>query len=138
MNASGLADRAAPWACIALFFARITGQFEVLLLAPDWLPAMGAWSSGLVPYAILLPVQIVILLVMCAVVVRSPEPAGRSRVRVARTMRALALLYFLAMALRLGWIIHLHGGQYYLNGAIPVAFHWVLALFVLLQARRVS
>ena len=46
------------WICIALFFVRVLGQIEVLLLAPDWLPPMAAWYSGLLPYPILLPAQI--------------------------------------------------------------------------------
>ena len=36
---------------------------------------------------------------------------------------------------RLILIVRLYGKNYYLHGAIPVAFHWVLALFVLVWAR---
>jgi hypothetical protein len=50
------------WSCIALFAARVLGQFEVLLVSPDWLPGMEAWYSGLLPYYLLLPVQIAILM----------------------------------------------------------------------------
>jgi hypothetical protein len=35
---------------------------------------------------------------------------------------------------RLILIVRLYGKNYYLHGAIPVAFHWVLALFVLVTA----
>ena len=37
--------------------------------------------------------------------------------------------------MRLILIVRLYGKNYYLHGAIPVAFHWVLALFVLVWAR---
>jgi len=50
--------------------------------------------------------------------------------------RSLALLYFLGMAVRLVLCVHTYGPDFYLHGAIPVAFHWVLALFVLGAARE--
>jgi len=31
--------------------------------------------------------------------------------------------------------VHRYGGDFYLHGAIPVAFHWVLALFILVWTR---
>ena len=123
------------WICIALFFVRVIGQIEVLLMAPRWLPPMSAWYSGLLPYPILLPAQIALLMLMCVLVIRtcpSDEPPGRA----ATIWRSLALLYFLVMVVRLGLSVHVHGRDFYLNGAIPVAFHWVLALFLLLLTRR--
>jgi hypothetical protein len=45
------------------------------------------------------------------------------------------VLYFVIMATRLAVVVYSYGTEYYLNGAIPVAFHWVLALFVLVWAR---
>jgi hypothetical protein len=126
------------WVCIGLFFLRVVGQIEVLLIAPGWLPSMQAWYSGLLPYPLLLPIQIALLMLMCVLAIQAPE--GRLEgVRVDRArqaFRSLAVLYFAAMAVRLIIIVHLHGAGYYLHGAIPVAFHWVLALFVLVWARR--
>jgi hypothetical protein len=66
------------WICIALFFARVVGQIEVLLLAPDWLPPMSAWYSGLLPYPILLPAQIGLLMLMCALVIRTRPAESRA------------------------------------------------------------
>jgi len=127
------------WACIALFFARVVGQIEVLLLAPTWLPAMPAWYSGLLPYPILLPLQIALLMLMCALVIRKQATGSStnvSRFGNAAIWRTLALLYFVTMAVRLVLCIHTYGRDYYLRGAIPIAFHWVLALFVLGCTRR--
>ena len=125
------------WICIALFFARVVGQIEVLLVAPSWLPPMEAWYSGLLPYPILLPAQIALLMVMCALAIRTPA-IGRKVVApsaAARIFRALGVLYFVAMAVRLAVIVYTYGNEHYLHGAIPVAFHWVLALFILVCAR---
>jgi len=125
------------WSCTALFAARVIGQFEALVAAPAWLPDMDAWYSGLLPYYLLLPVQIVLLMSMTVVAWNRRVRTGRfamARPRRARLLRGLALLYFLLMALRL--VIHRdHGAEFWRAGAIPVAFHWVLALFLLVSAR---
>jgi hypothetical protein len=91
---------------------------------------MSAWYSGLLPYPILLPAQIALLMLMCGLALRT-QPA-----RPAAIWRAIALLYFLGMAVRLVLCVHRHGRDFYLNGAIPVAFHWVLALFLALLTYR--
>jgi hypothetical protein len=127
------------WSCIALFAARVIGQFEALVAAPAWLPDMDAWYSGLLPYYLLLPAQIALLMVMAVVAWNRRVRTGRfamARPRVAHALRGLALVYFLVMALRLGLDVHDNGAEFWREGAIPVAFHWVLALFVLVSARR--
>jgi hypothetical protein len=126
------------WSCVALFAARVIGQVETLLVAPDWLPDMDAWYSGLLPYPILLPLQIGILMLMTAVAwnrrVRNGSFA-RSRPRVAEALRILAGIYFFVMAVRLAVNVNANGADFWHEGAIPVAFHWVLALFVLVSGR---
>jgi hypothetical protein len=126
------------WSCIALFAARVVGQLEVLLLAPDWLPDMEAWYSGLLPYPLLLPAQIALLMLMTAVAwnrrIRNGSFA-RVNPRTAGALRILAGIYFVVMAVRLGVNIIDNGAEFWRHGAIPVAFHWVLALFLLVSAR---
>jgi hypothetical protein len=119
----------ALWVCIGLFFARVVGQIEVLLVEPAWLPPMSAWYSGLLPYPVLLPAQIALLMLMAVLAFR---PAAARRARVWRT---LALLYFAVMAVRLAICVNAYGSEFYLHGAIPIAFHWVLALFALVTTR---
>lgn len=116
------------WTCILLFLLRVLGQLEVLLLAPAWLPPMTDWYSGLIPYPILLPLQIVLLMIMSVAVTRDMQPK--------RWVRGLAIVYFAVMLLRL--IVQLMRGADSVieAGGIPVAFHWVLALFLLVMARR--
>lgn len=126
------------WACIALFAARVIGQLETLLLAPEWLPDMDAWYSGLLPYELLLPAQIAILMLMSVVAWNRRIRSGafaRAHPRAALALRIFACLYFVAMAVRLGVNVIDHGADFWRHGAIPVAFHWVLALFVLVAGR---
>jgi ABC-type xylose transport system permease subunit len=125
------------WACIGLFFARVVGQIEVLLVEPHWLPAMQAWYSGILPYPLLLPIQIALLVLMGVLAIRTRAPRERTgaAARTSKILRTLAVLYVAGMAVRLILIVHLYGRDYYLHGAIPVVFHWVLGLFVLVWTR---
>jgi hypothetical protein len=126
------------WGCVILFAARVVGQFEALLVAPDWLPDMDAWYSGLLPYPLLLPAQIAILMLMSVVAWNRRIRTGafaRAHPRAAGALRIFAGLYFVVMAVRLGIDVIDHGADFWRHGAIPVAFHWVLALFMLVSGR---
>jgi hypothetical protein len=128
------------WSCVWLFAARVIGQLQTLLLRPDWLPGMEAWYSGLMPYPLLLPVQIAILMLM-AVVAWNPRVRqglfAREQPRRAFLLRMFAGLYFAVMAVRLAVNINANREDFWSEGAIPVAFHWVLALFILVSGREV-
>lgn len=126
------------WVCIGLFFLRVVGQMEVLLLAPSWLPPMSAWYSGLLPYPVLLPAQIALLMVMSVLVFREMQINGAACVRPARWrswVRTAALVYFAVMVLRLAIQFSRGADDVIAAGGIPVAFHWVLALFLLVLSR---
>lgn len=99
------------WVTLGLFLFRVIGQVEVWLLAPDWLPPMDARYSGLLPYPVLLPAQIMLL---------------------------MAMVYFGVIVVRLALTIRTHGDEFYLHGAIPIAFDWALALFLLALAGPAS
>lgn len=124
------------WLCTLLFLLRVVGQIEALLIAPAWLPEMKAWHSGLLPYAALLPAQILILMLMCALNVRA---AGRinalQRVRVRTWVGNFALVYFAAMLVRLVVALLCGAQDLIAAGGIPVAFHCVLALYLRVLAR---
>jgi hypothetical protein len=126
------------WSCIALFAARVIGQLETVLVAPAWLPDMDAWYSGLAPYPLLLPAQIALLMIMSAVAWNRRIRYGsfaRANPRGAGALRIFAGLYFVVMAVRLGVNVIDNGAEFWREGAIPVAFHWVLALFVSVAGR---
>jgi len=126
------------WSCVALFAVRVVGQFEAQLIAPDWLPEMDAWYSGLLPYTLLVPAQIAILMLMSATAWNRRIRTGafaRANPRGAGALRIFAGIYFTVMVVRLGVNIIDNGAEFWSHGAIPVAFHWVLALFVLVAGR---
>jgi len=121
--------------CLLLVFARVVAQLEVALLQPAWLPPMHAWYSGLIPYAVLPPLQIAILLLMALVVYDHARGYGlfwpeRQATRV--VLAWIAGLYAAAMGVRLIVSAAISDGGLIEAGIIPVAFHWVLAGFIAL------
>lgn len=117
------------WSCIGLFLLRVLGQMEVVLIAPAWLPPMEQWYSGLLPYPLLLPAQILILMLMTGLTVNEMRRPQDSPAR--EWLRVVSLIYFAAMVVRL-IVQFLRGADNVIAaGGIPVAFHWVLALFLL-------
>jgi hypothetical protein len=60
---------------------------------------------------------------------------ARARPRMALALRIAAGLYFIVMAVRLAVNVVDNGAEFWSHGAIPVAFHWVLALFILVAGR---
>lgn len=74
-------------------------------------------------------------MLMSVLAIRGPSDSAASRPGIAKLWHLLALVYFTAMAVRLAICVHTYGSDYYLHGAIPVAFHWVLALFAVVLAQ---
>src|SRR5688572_23043671 len=123
------------WTCVGLFLLRVLGQLEVVLIAPDWLPPMEQWYSGLLPYPLLLPAQILLLMLMTGLVVHEMR---QSQVRERNWLRVASLIYFAAMVVRLIFQFVRGADDVIAAGGIPVAFHWVLALFLLVLSRAVD
>ena len=129
------------WSCVALQAVSVVGRLEVLLAKPRWQPAMADWIWGWLPYSVLLPVQIFTLMAMAAVAWNRRVRTGnfaRANPRAAATLRALAVLYFAAAGVQLGIALTDNTAEFWRAGAIPVASHWVLALFLLVSGRRSS
>jgi uncharacterized protein len=116
----------------ALFAVRVGGQLLVLSVGPDWLPPMGQWN--LVPYPILLPIQLALLGTMIAVTVdlalgaNMLPPGGRA---VGVSLVVFACVYGAAMAVRYTVRMARRPEQRWFGGAIPIVFHLVLAAWLL-------
>jgi hypothetical protein len=114
-----------------LFLLRVAGQVAVALRAPSWLPPMGQWH--LVPYRLLLPIQIGFLALMALIEIGffrawgsfvDPEPAF------GRFLIGFSFVYAGAMILRYAVRMHRRPGERWFGGAIPIIFHVVLAVFL--------
>jgi hypothetical protein len=116
-------------ALTALFGLRVGGQALVLLRPPAWLPPMGDWN--LVPYRVLLPIQIVFLAVMGSVVATLLTDSPARHPEAASVLFAVGGVYGSAMAVRYGIRMRRRPAARWFGGAIPIVFHLVLATFVL-------
>ena len=116
----------ALWALLLLFSLRVLGQVLVAWFSVPWLPAMEHWYSGLIPYPYLLAAQALIIVLMARICVDFSRARGLfygPRRPFAREWRWFGYVYLAAMAARALFI----GDR-----PIPIFFHWVLALFVIL------
>jgi hypothetical protein len=133
--------RGALWACLLVFLVRVFGQIEVLLLKPAWLPPFAAWESGLVPYPLLLPLQVLLIGWMAVVAVEHARGAGLFWVSRRSTRRRLTIFaagYAAVMGVRLVLTMALPPHRILERGLIPILAHWDLALFILLVSRARS
>jgi hypothetical protein len=112
------------WTLLALFVLRVAGQALVAFWGVPWLPPMERWYSGLMPYPLLLPAQLAIIVLMARICSDFTRRWGFF-VRPRR--------FFAVHRLWFGWI-YLAGMvlRFLFQGpTIPVFFHWVLAAFVI-------
>lgn len=126
---------AALWFCLGVFILRVFGQIEVLLLQPNFLPSFNAWESGLVPYALLLPIQILLIAWMASIAVEHTRGEGFFWVEAPgprRRLRVFASLYAAAMAVRLAVTAMIPPHTVLNRGLIPIVAHWDLATFMAL------
>lgn len=124
---------AALWLLAFLFFLRVAGQVLVAFVNVSWLPPMAEWYSGLLPYPLLLPAQILILALQTKIGLDFSRGAGffvRPRRILGRPLRWFSAVYFAAMGLCYGATMTLHPERRWLGGAIPIVFHWVLAAYL--------
>ncbi|MGH7325028.1 MAG: hypothetical protein ACREJ9_10340 [Candidatus Rokuibacteriota bacterium] len=122
-----------------LFLLRVLGQALVALAGVTWLPAMPEWYSGLLPYPLLLPTQIVILAIQTKISLDFFRGRGVFVVpcpRVGRILLGGSLLYFGAMVARYVLTMTWYPERRWLGtGTIPIVFHWMLAAYLFTLAR---
>ena len=114
-----------------LFLLRVAGQLLVVLRAPAWLPPMGQWH--LMPYHLLLPIQIAFLVLMALIEVslfRAWEPLDGAEPAFGRFLIGFSFVYAGAMAVRYAVRMYRQPGERWFGGAIPIVFHFVLAAFL--------
>ena len=117
-----------------LFALRVVGQLVMQRRAPAWLPPMERWASGLLPYRLLLGIQAVTLLLMTAVAVGIAQgwPAiAERRPDLGSLLVVVASVYALSMLVRYGLRMARRPDERWLGGTIPIAFHLVLAAWLM-------
>ena len=115
----------------ALFCVRVAGQLVVLVAAPRWLPPMGQWN--LVPYRVLLPIQLAFIALIAAIVVdfiAGPWFFAEPAPDLGLILIAFSLVYAGSMAVRYAVRMTSKPEERWFGGTIPMVFHVVLAAFL--------
>lgn len=117
----------------ALFACRVIGQALVAFIGVPWLPAMEQWFSGVIPYPILLIIQILMLVLMTKV--SGDVWRGKGTFAVVRPHWPNFLIKFSAcyaglMAFRYLLTMILRPEMRWFGQTIPIFFHFVLAGFI--------
>jgi hypothetical protein len=148
-------DRPAKYSVIlavltGLFVLRVVGQVLVAFLNVQVLPPMDRWYSGLLPYQVLLPIQLVMIATMTKIVADVSRGHGyfaSPKKVLGWPLRWFSYVYAFAMALRYAVTMVREPERRWLTGTIPIWFHFVLAIFLytlshyhirLLQRRRLN
>ena len=119
------------WVLTALFALRVAGEVVVALRAPTWLPPMEDWN--LMPYRLLLPIQLLILGVMVWIDTSFSASAGppvdRTEV-LGWVLVGFSAVYAGAMAVR--YVVHMRRQPEarWFGGTIPIVLHLVLATYL--------
>ena len=116
-----------------MFLARVLGQVLVVLIEPRWLPSPEHWYSGLLPYHVLLPAQILLLMFMSLVTYDAIRGEGRLHVEsggARTTLRNLAKVYVGVMILRYVLTMTFAPELRWFGHTIPIFFHFVLAAYL--------
>lgn len=114
-----------------LFLLRVGGQMLVVLRAPSWLPPMRQWH--LMPYRLLLPIQIGFLVLMAVIEIglfREIGPLVDRQPGLGRFLIGFSFVYAGAMLLRYAVRMYRRPRERFFGGAIPIVFHFVLAAFL--------
>jgi uncharacterized protein len=121
-----------------LFLGRVVGQALVAFLSVRWLPAMHEWHSGLIPYPILLAIQLIMLAIMIQIsrdIWRGSGFFDRARPSWSRYLVGFSAVYAGAMVLRYILTMIFLPEMRWLGGTIPIFFHFVLATFLFALGR---
>jgi hypothetical protein len=124
------------WLFTALFVLRVAGQVLVAIRPRQWLPPMQQWN--LVPYRILLPIQLVFIAVMLWIDLAFTLETGLSTARnpgFGHFLIAFSAVYALAMPLRYMVRMYRRPGERWFGGTIPMVFHIVLAAYLYVLGR---
>ena len=116
-----------------LFTLRVAGQVLVAFLGVGLLPPMEQWYSGLMPYPILLPIQMAMIVVMVIIVRDVARGSGTFSVprrRAGPVLVWLGYLYASSMVVRYVVTMTLHPERRWFGHTIPIWFHIVLAAFL--------
>jgi hypothetical protein len=125
------------WVLLGLFVLRVAGQLAVALGWAPFLPPMQEWYSGLLPYVPLLISQLLIIVLFVKICLDHGRGSGyfaRPNAFFATPLWWFGWIYAAAMVVRYVVTMMWYPERRWTGGTIPIAFHFVLAAFLLILA----
>lgn len=120
---------------LLLFSLRVFGQLLVALGYSGCLPPMDQWQSGLLPYPVLFACQLALIGLFGKICLDIAGGAGffaKKRLPFGEFLIKFSHIYYAAMFLRYAVQMYLHPQDRWFGHTIAIAFHIVLATYVLL------
>jgi len=117
-----------------LFAALVLAQFLQFTRPAGSLPSFAAFQGDALPYAVLLPAQLAIVLMMAGTTISVTEGRVAPRYARGRRLRLFGALYFAGSLSRVLIGLTVPDAPPWFDAWIPAVFHFVLAGFVLVLA----
>lgn len=118
-----------------LFCFRVIAQLLQVWRPVPFLPPFDTWTSGAVPYWLLVVAQVVILAVGLRVILRLSQGVVRPSATTGTLLLVLGGLYFGAMWARLLIGLTVAPDHFWFGATLPTLFHLVLASFILIYGQ---
>jgi hypothetical protein len=121
-----------------LFAGRVLGQALVAFVGVPWLPPMEQWFSGMIPYPLLLIIQLLMLMLMIkitAAIWRGKGAFADVRPHWSGILMKFSAVYASLMVVRYILTMILHPEMRWFGDIIPIIFHFVLAGFIFVLGR---
>jgi hypothetical protein len=134
MQASNVSQKYVPWLwlLISMFVLRVIAQPSSLLISSRFLPPFESWHGGVLPYPMLLIIQVLILFWLIRTTRQFAKGSIVPNRRLGTTVLILASIYFIAMLARLFLGMTVLSEHRWFASPLPAFFHLVLASFLLL------
>ena len=123
------------WILLALFCFRVGAQLLQLLHPVGFLPDFEHWQGGNLPYGLLFLSQLVIIYVCARTALGIQRATTAINRRLGQTLRALGIIYFTVMVVRLMLGLSLLSDSHWFSSTIPALFHLVLASFMIVTSQ---
>ena len=120
------------WLLLSLFCLRVAAQLVQWRGDISFLPPFQAWHSAVVPYWVLLSVQVLIIAGLGKVAFAFTTGRVTASRRAARIWLTAGMLYMSVMITRLTLGLTLLANHDWFSNRLPTVFHIVLASFIIL------
>ncbi len=124
------------WALSATFAGRIIVQLVQRISPVATLPPFEAWQSGLLPYGLLISLQLSLLAGMIATNIHLGFRKPVTCPLLAGTLLSLGACYFAFMLFRWGAALTFGAGHHFWGASLPAFFHLILAGWLILVGQQ--